>query len=277
MPICAQCGTEFGRLPRGRAPRYCSRACQARAYRARRAEPEPPRPEVSEREPEPSRTGGGLTVDAIVRAAVRIADADGLEALSMRRVAEACDVGTMALYHHVDGKDALIELMVEAVYAASGTPERLPGDWRAELARVARAEWALYTAHPWALQVLASVQPPLVPSVLAGVERAMAALDGHGLDPLTVHRIAQSVLGQVQGLGLLRVSEIESSRAEGPSLAQWRASVAPVALRRQDGDGPRFPRLASLERIPEAAADLDGLFEFSLDRLLDGIAPLLDR
>ena len=268
MPICVQCGREFARQSRGRAPRYCSRSCQARAYRARqaaRAEPET--------EPVPPRAGGGLTVDAIVRAAVRIADAEGLDALSMRRVAEACGVGAMALYHHVDGKDTLIELMVEAVYAASGTPERRPGDWRAELERVARAEWALYTRHPWALQVLASVQPPLVPSVLAGVERAMAALDGHGLDPLTVHWIAQSVLGQVQGLGLLRVSEIESARGEGPTLAHWRASVAPAALRPQDGR--RFPRLAALEQIPDAAADLDRLFEFALQRLLDGIAPLL--
>ncbi len=99
----------------------------------------------------------------------------------------------------------------------------------------------------------------------------MAALDGTGADPLTVHRIAQSVLGQVQGIGLLRVSEIEAER--GPSLGHWRAVTAPAALR-PAGEEP-YPRLAALEEDPEAAADLDVLFEFGLARILDGVALLL--
>ncbi|ONK15201.1 TetR/AcrR family transcriptional regulator [Streptomyces sp. MP131-18] len=287
MPICAQCAREFTRLSRGRAPRYCSRACQARAYRARKAEPQnaPPArrgqptaaapPRTGRPAAGPGRSSGTLSVPAIVRAAVRIADSEGLDALSMRRVADSLGAGAMALYHYVTGKDELIELMVGQVYADSGAAAPPgPGGWRAALEHVARAEWALYTAHPWTLRVLATVRPPLAPSVLAGAERAMAALDGTGVDALTVHRLTQSVLGQVQGLGLLRVSEIEAARRAGPSLAHWRTVTAPAVLM-PDRDTP-YPRLASTARDAEAAADLDALFEFGLARILDGVALFLD-
>ncbi|MDT0444882.1 TetR/AcrR family transcriptional regulator [Streptomyces johnsoniae] len=285
MPICAQCAREFTRLSRGRAPRYCSRACQARAYRARKAGPPKAEPANAPPAAAPPRTGrppagpgrssGTLSVLAIVRAAVRIADSEGLDALSMRRVADSLGAGAMALYHYVTGKDELIELMVGQVYADSGAAAPPgPGGWRAALEHVARAEWALYTAHPWTLRVLATVRPPLAPSVLAGAERAMAALDGTGVDSLTVHRLTQSVLGQVQGLGLLRVSEIEAARRAGPSLAHWRTVTAPAVLM-PDRDTP-YPRLASTARDAEAAADLDALFEFGLARILDGVALFLD-
>ncbi|MFW5418806.1 TetR/AcrR family transcriptional regulator C-terminal domain-containing protein [Nocardiopsis sp. CNT-189] len=272
---------------RGRRPRYCSRSCQARAYRARAAArgrdehgaDAAAGPAEERREPAPPsgaerpRTGG-LSRDRIVRAAVRIADSEGLDTMSMRHVAQALGVQVMSLYHHIDGKDELIDLMVEAVFGEGGEADG-GGDWRSALEASARWEWALYSAHPWVLEVLASVQPPLVPGVLAGVERGLQALDGLGLDTVTAHRIYLSISGLVQGLALLRVSEITAERRDGgASLARWRSVRVPAVLEKLGPD--RFPRHAALRDDVDSLTDLEGVFEFSLQRHLDGLALFLE-
>lgn len=256
---CVQCGGELQVLPRGRKPRYCSRSCQARAYRRRRRQP-------------PARVGRTLSRSRIVEVAIEIADTEGLEAMSMRRVAEALEVGVMALYHYVDSKDTLTALMVEALYGEGEHPAPGAEDWRAELELAARWEWALYTAHPWILRVVGTVQPPLTPSVLAYNESATALLVGRGLDLIAAHWAVQGVSGLVQGLGLTRVSEIEASRSG--SLDRWRTETAPGELAKAGID--RFPMNAALGKVITAATDLDGMFEFALACLLDGLAVLVD-
>ena len=294
MPTCAQCGKELAVPARGRRPRYCSRSCQARAYRARAAARTRPAdgaepaagPDEGQREadrpgaaaPRPAggdrpRTGG-LSRDRIVRAAVRIADSDGLETMSMRHVAEVLGAQVMSLYHHIEGKDELIDLMVEAVFGEGPEPAGGEG-WRSGLEASARWEWSLYSTHPWVLEVLASVQPPLVPGVLSGVERGLQALDGLGLDTVTAHRIYLGVSGLVQGLALLRVSEIAAERRDGgASLARWRAVQVPAVLEELGPD--RFPRHAALRGDVDSLADLEEVFEFSLQRHLDGLALFLE-
>jgi AcrR family transcriptional regulator len=255
---CVRCGGRLDPLPRGRRPKYCSRSCQARAYRARaarRAESSaPPRPALSRAR--------------ITAAAIRIADTEGLAAMSMRRVAAALRVRVMALYHYVDGKDELIASMVETLFGEGRHPVPDAGDWRAELAAAARWEWALYTAHPWILRVVGTVQPPLTPSVLAHNERATALLVGHGLDVVTAHWAVQGVSGLVQGLGLARVSELEAE-----ALHHWRTETVPAQLAKAGIEN--FPMHQALGEAVTAAGDLDGMFEFALRRLLDGLAPLL--
>src|SRR5262245_64029270 len=104
----------------------------------------------------------GLTTQQIVAAAIAVADAEGLAALSMRRVAEHLGVGAMSLYTYVPGKAELIDLMVDAVYGELPGSADVDGGWRERLEGVARANWALYRRHPWMLQV-ASVRPALGP------------------------------------------------------------------------------------------------------------------
>ncbi|GAA3688008.1 TetR/AcrR family transcriptional regulator [Nonomuraea antimicrobica] len=285
MLTCAQCGTELTAAPRGRRPRYCSRSCQARAYRARlgsrpdqetgRATGERSAPTPALRAEPRSASDAGLSRERIVRTAIGIANADGLESMSMRYVAHELGVKVMSLYNYIDGKDELIDLMVEAVFSEDG--ERLPGGggWRAELEAAARWEWALYSTYPWVLEVIATVQPPLVPSLLAGFERGLSALDGLGLDPVTTHHIYLGVSGIVQGLALLRVSEIASERRGGHiSLSQWRAVKVPAVLEELGTD--RYPRQAALHSNPGVLTDLEEIFEFSLRRLLDGISLFLE-
>src|SRR5215213_8438643 len=107
-----------------------------------------------------ARTGRlDLSIDRIVRAAVEIADADGMAALSMRRVAERLGVGTMSLYTYVPGKAELIDLMLDTVYGETAKPDTVPGGWRGRLEQVARENWELYRRHRWMLLV-GTTRPP---------------------------------------------------------------------------------------------------------------------
>ncbi|MFC3995975.1 TetR/AcrR family transcriptional regulator [Nocardiopsis sediminis] len=299
MPKCVQCGRELTIPPRGRKPLYCSRACQARAHRERvkarddagtgpggapesaaadSGAPLPGHQEAGDGVPaDAPRPGSTLSREVIVRAAVRIADTEGLEALSMRHIARELDANVMSLYHYIDGKDELIDLMVEAVFSedAQGAETTAPRSWRAELEATARWEWSLYSTHPWVLEVIATVQPPLVPGVLAGVERGLGALDGLGLDPATAHRVYLSLSGLIQGLALLRVSEIATERRGGVPLSQWRAVKVPAVL--EELGTENYPRQAALRNNPEEIADLEEIFEFGLRRLLDGFAVFVEE
>ena len=167
--LCAQCGRAIVSAGRGRPRRYCGRACQARAYRARRdgsvsrapSRPVPP--------PHPSE----LSRARVVHAAIRLADADGIEAVSMRVLAARLGVATMALYRHVSGKDDLVEAMVDTLLAESWEPGDQGWGWRVLLEHEARQEWELYRRHPWLVAVLSTARPPLGPGLLEAIGRSL--------------------------------------------------------------------------------------------------------
>ena len=127
----------------------------------------------------------GIDVDRIVAAAVALADAEGLAAVSMRQVAARLGVGAMTLYTHVPGKGELVDLMLDHVLGelytdAPDVSTDEPQAWRERLTAVAQANWDLYVRHPWALHV-ATGRPPLGPNLLAKYERELRAVDGLGL------------------------------------------------------------------------------------------------
>ncbi|NUR84168.1 MAG: GntR family transcriptional regulator, partial [Nonomuraea sp.] len=121
--------------------------------------------------------------ERVVRAAIEIADAEGLEALGMRGLAAKLGVATMTLYRHVAGKDELVLLMVDAVVADFPLPAVPPQGWRARLEVTARTQWAGYRAHPWMAGVTSLTRPLPSPALLKHTEWALAAVDGHGLSP----------------------------------------------------------------------------------------------
>jgi AcrR family transcriptional regulator len=95
----------------------------------------------------------GLGPDRIVQGAIELADADGLSAVSMRRVADRLGAGTMSLYTHVPGKAELLDAMLDVVLAETARPRDVPGGWRGRLEVVARENLALLRRHPWILEV----------------------------------------------------------------------------------------------------------------------------
>ncbi|WP_238010785.1 TetR/AcrR family transcriptional regulator [Dactylosporangium sp. AC04546] len=210
-------------------------------------------PRPATRGPKPT-----LTLDRVVAAGIAIADAEGLTAVAMHRVAADLGVTKMSLYRYVAGKAELVALMVEQ---AVGAPPPLPaGAWREALTTWARALLARYLAHPWALE--ATVGPrPVGPVELGWMESALGALAGTPLrGPERLDAVA--VLA-----GHVRALVQQSTAAEHPEAALAAAIAAPLARH-----GERFPQLlAALAETAETGAG-DQAFEFGLALLLDGLA-----
>ncbi|WP_327102147.1 TetR/AcrR family transcriptional regulator [Nonomuraea glycinis] len=217
-----------------------------------------------------------LNVDRIVRAAIEVADAEGLQALSMRRVAERLGVGTMSLYTYVPGKPELLDVMLDTVYGETARPEEVPGGWRGRLEVIARENWQLYLRHPWLLQVAAS-RPVLGPNVTAKYDYELRAVDGIGLTDVEMDSVITLVAGFVHGTARGAVEAAQAESRTGLSDEQWWAAHAPF-----------FSRIADVERFPTAARvgqatgealgaaySAEHAFEFGLQRVLDGIEALV--
>ncbi|MGY2061534.1 TetR/AcrR family transcriptional regulator, partial [Nocardia gipuzkoensis] len=128
----------------------------------------------------------GLTVDAVVTAALKIADETGLDTMSMRRVAMSLNVGTMTLYTYVPGKAELVDLMVDMALRERELPldnRSRPDDWRRQLELYADRTRAMYRRHPW-LRQISTIHPPLGPGTMDGHEYLLRALAGLGLTPV---------------------------------------------------------------------------------------------
>ncbi|GAA2318604.1 TetR/AcrR family transcriptional regulator [Nonomuraea roseoviolacea subsp. roseoviolacea] len=219
-----------------------------------------------------------LSVDRIVRAAIEVADAEGLQALSMRRVAERLGVGTMSLYTYVPGKPELFDVMLDTVYGETDRSDDVPGGWRGRLEHVARENWALYLRHPWLSQVAAS-RPVLGPHGTAKYDYELRAVDGIGLTDVEMDAVVTLVAGFVHGTARGAVEASQAERETGMTDEQWWAAHAPFLSR--IADVSRFP---TATRVGEAAGEAMGTaysaeraFEFGLQRLLDGIEALITR
>ncbi|WP_432002595.1 GntR family transcriptional regulator [Streptomyces sioyaensis] len=218
-----------------------------------------------------------LTRERIVRTAIGIADAEGLAALSMRAVAARLGAATMSPYRYVTGKDDLVLLMADAVFAEAALPTDASGHWRARLEAGARALWAVHRAHPWLAQLGPLTRPLLLPHLMAYSEWMLSALDGHGLGPAAM--LNQNVLlySHVQGLAVQLEREAQAESATGLSSDQWLDAQAPaLAALTASRDHPTFTRV--IEALGEGGYDLrlDELFEIGLTSLLDGLAVLID-
>ncbi|GAB2836926.1 TetR/AcrR family transcriptional regulator [Lentzea nigeriaca] len=215
-----------------------------------------------------------LSVDRIVQAGIALADADGLKALSMRRVAESLGVGTMSLYTYVPGKGELIDVMVDTVQAATGR-EVVEG-WREHLTYVARENLALYRRHPWLLQVAPS-RTVLGPQVAAKYDFELRGLDGIGLSDVEMDSVLNLVLGHVQnsarGLTAAAVTEKETGLTD----QQWWDAAVPFLM--TVFDAARYPVASrvgnAVGEAHQSAFSPEHSFEFGLTMILDGIAQLI--
>ncbi|MFC6087451.1 TetR/AcrR family transcriptional regulator [Sphaerisporangium aureirubrum] len=216
-----------------------------------------------------------LSVDAIVRAAIEVADADGLSALSMRRVAEHLGVGTMSLYTYVPGKAELLDVMLDTVIGESERPA-VEGGWRAALTSIARQKWALYQRHPWLLYVATS-RPPLGPGVSGAYEYELAAVDGIGLTDLEMDSVVTLIGGFVHGAARGAVEAAQAVQQTGMTDEQWWHAHSPYLATIMDAS--RYPLAA---RVGSASGEAHNAafapvhaFDFGLERILDGIETLI--
>ncbi|TDD87994.1 TetR/AcrR family transcriptional regulator [Actinomadura darangshiensis] len=203
-----------------------------------------------------------LSRERIVRAAIQLADADGLDAVSLRKVAAALDVGPMRLYGYIASKDELLDLMVDAVHAEI----RPAGDgWREVLRSLAEATRQAAHHHEWFADLIGG-RPQLGPHALARMEAVLAGLGG--IDVSTVMPVVAAVDAYVIGTVRREIAERRAERSTGLDKRQWQATFGPY-LERTFATG-RYPALATLVReAPHLNADQT--FETGLDFVLDGI------
>src|SRR5690606_14627393 len=167
---------------------------------------EPPGPAQTPRREPGERRGprqdGELSRARVVRAAIELADAEGLDALSMRGVAARLGVATMTLYRYVAGKDELVLLMADAAFGEQGYPDEPPPGWRARAEQAARALWQVHRRHPWLAQLNSLFRPLPLAGLLAHAERLLAALEELGLDETTRMDLQVVIYSHVQGLAV---------------------------------------------------------------------------
>jgi AcrR family transcriptional regulator len=214
-----------------------------------------------------------LAPDRIVAAAMAVADAEGLAGLSMRRVATEIGVATMSLYRHVADKDDLLLKMMDAAFGECRFPDDPPAGWRDRLELAARTLWAMFQRHPWLAPALSVTRPQPIARGLACAEWVLSALDGRGLDSSTMLTIHITLVNYVRGTAVNLELEADAEAASGLNSEEWLDTQGP-ALRAIVGAG-RFP---VFERVTATDYDfnLEDLFEFGLQRLLDGLTALIE-
>jgi AcrR family transcriptional regulator len=229
----------------------------------------------------PARSRGpkpALDPEHIARAAIELADTEGLEAVSMRRVAERLGAGAMSLYTYVPGKAVLLELILDRVLAEQAEVE--PPDaagWRSALERRARILWEHYQRHPWTLQVSAS-RGTLGPNELASYERTLATVVDLGLPARDTVAMVDALGMFVRGAAQQAAEADRAAEATGKSETDWWYEREPT-LTEVMADH-RFPVLDRLGAeggfdVPEDESNYNRRFavddfEFGLQRLLDG-------
>lgn len=208
----------------------------------------------------------GLSVDAVVEAAVAIADSDGLEGVSMANVARRLGFTTMSLYRYVASKEELLQLMWNASAEGAETLLLEGKGWKARLRYWTVVQRQMLDRHPWVTQ-MPMAAPPIAPNSLAFIEKGLQAMD----------ETAFSDAQKMKFLGL--ISSYSLSEARMAHDARRAAALAPASptsyelLLRQLVDPDRYPRLYRLAWAPEAAAPPDETAAFlsGLECILDGI------
>lgn len=208
----------------------------------------------------------------VVDAAVAIADADGLGAVSMRSVAKSLGVGTMTLYSHVPGRDELVDAMIDRAYADLDIPAP-GGHWRPALEHYARSYWELLRTHRWLLEVNIW-RLPLAPHVLAADEAAFGCLIDTGLEPAQVVETLAVVNNMVLGLASSAAAEEADESKHGVDYSTYWAGTG--EFWETTFDPARFP---TMTRLWAAGAFDAGStpFALSLDSLLTTIDMLVAR
>ncbi|WP_306203809.1 TetR/AcrR family transcriptional regulator [Actinoplanes sp. RD1] len=227
--------------------------------------------------PVPARTGRKprLGIDDVLTAAMAIADADGLEATSMARVAERLGVATMTLYTYVPSRAALVDLMADEALEQRNlaTIGGDPAEWRTRLVRYAHRTKEIYRLHPWLAQV-STARPPLGPGTFREREFVLAAMADAGLPTGQINPAAVAFTMFVTAAARQEAESALLRRATGKSTDAWWQER--TSFWENWFDAERHP---AMTRIWEAGGYGGGAeeqaavaFDYGLQKMLDGIA-----
>jgi AcrR family transcriptional regulator len=278
-------GARMDRAPRGK-PKQKPDARRAGA-RGKKAPPvEEPRARVKDdartlallwrRQERPARSG--LTMGTVVETAIRVADEEGLDAVTMRRLADILGVGTMSLYSHVPGKAELVDLMwdgaLAGLYADTDEPKRQPG-YRAGIEFIAQRNRALFEGHPWLLE-LNNMRPLIGPNAATKYEAELRVFDGIGLSDLEIDAVASQLWAHVYASCRWAEEDRRAQQDTGLTEVEWWARTMPMLERVMFGDFPVASRIgpkAAEMRMPETSTEHH--FRWGVEVVVQTVAALI--
>ncbi|MFE1382552.1 TetR/AcrR family transcriptional regulator [Streptomyces sp. NPDC058740] len=233
------------------------------------------------RDSSPDRRRGprrGLSIDAVVEAATAIADAEGLDALTMRRVAKELGVVPMTLYTYVPGKAELLDLMLDTAYARMPRTDTTGRPWRQRVTAIAEENKALFERHPWAATV-STIRPPLGPGQMSKYEHELSGLDGLGLTDVEMDDCLTHLLTFVQACARAIADARAAQHDSALDDQQWWELNAPLLTRVLDESAyPTAVRVGAAAGAAHGSAyDPAHAYSFGLQRVLDAFAALIDR
>ncbi|MFI1681699.1 TetR/AcrR family transcriptional regulator [Streptomyces sp. NPDC020607] len=217
------------------------------------------KPEIASVWTRPRRQREQLSREQIVAEAVRLLDADGLEALSMRKLGTRLDAGATSLYRHVANKDELIELVVDEVYGELSVPAATgPAEWRDAAAGSARSLRTMILSHPWVASVLGQVGlVHLGPNVTKMSERMAAVYRTAGFPEAETELALSTVISYVIGMATSEAAYLSLIARSGVTEREF--------AERLRGEGGSGSRTDDPEQVREET------FDYGLQRVLDGL------
>lgn len=215
-----------------------------------------------------------ISVDAVVDAAVALADEKGIDAVTMRAVADRVGVGVMTLYGYIPGRDELLGLMIDQI-AMEGERPPHTGTMRERLVAVADEQFDECRRHPWIIDARLP-RPWIGPGGSSRYEWQVAAIDREGFDDITMDQIVTAIVAYVQGAARHWAGEQERLRLAESDLEWWTATGAVLD---EVMDGSQYPISG---RVGQAAGEDYGLgdaersYRFGRDALISGIEQMRD-
>lgn len=211
------------------------------------------------------------TLDAVIDAGIAVADADGLDSLSMRGLAARLGLGAMSLYTYVPGRDELVVLMVDQALGRGHRPQH-GAQPRRRLEAVAHSAYAEYQAHPWLLDVT-GLRAWLGPHAAERYEWQLTAVEGLGLTDVEMDQAVSLLEGIAATAARARHAVVAAERRSGQTELEWWQNNA-AALAQAMG-GREFPLASRVGQaageLYQAATDPDRQFRFALDRAVTGL------
>lgn len=210
----------------------------------------------SPRGPRPS-----LSREQIAQSAIRVADREGLAAVTMQRIAREVGLTTMALYRYFPEKSAVVALMIDSVADSPASLGIAGSSWTSRLKEWAHRCLAIYEDHPWFLEATTARQSPMGPNELAWMEAALDMLTESGLKPKKRHHAFLAVIGHVRG----HATFLQAGRSDGAA-KDWTRELTETV----DQEPNRYPALLQVLRSG-ALSESAGAFDFGLVCILQGI------
>jgi AcrR family transcriptional regulator len=217
-----------------------------------------------------------LTRQQIVAEAVALLDAEGVEALTMRKLGARLDAGATSLYRHVANRDELVELVVDEVYGEIEVPEiGDPAAWRDAATTCARSVRSMILRHPWTATLLGQVGLAyLGPNVMRLSDRMLALFRTAGFPPNEANHAISTVVAYVIGVGISEAAWLStlarSGRTEQDMVTDLRPAVEQAAT-----EYPHLRQQLTAYGQADPAQARDETFTYGLDRVLDGLAVAL--